>query len=91
MLEHEDLLQQYGQELFWGSWAVLRSARRKGVPWRDLRELGKRLEEIAQRGPINVRSLSFARMIRLFGIRWAEVIRNICSRNRTGQETLATT
>lgn len=75
LLARDDLLEQYGQELFWSSWAALHHARRTGVPWHELQVLGALLQDVARRGPAQVRQARFAQMVRIFGARFAESLR----------------
>lgn len=89
MLARDDLLQQYGQELFWSTWTALHRARKRGVRWHELQALGALLEEVALRGPQPVRQSRFAQMVRLLGIRLSESLRNMCYSERPAEEGAA--
>ena len=73
-LDRDDLLQRYGDTLFWSSWSSLRACRSFDVPWSRLRLLGNMLEEIARRGPASLERSTLARAVRWLGIRRAEAI-----------------
>lgn len=81
MLANPELLQQYGETLFWSAWTALHRARTRRVSWRELHDLGALLEEVARRGPDAVQQTHFARMMRVLGARYAEILRNLYYRN----------
>jgi glycosyltransferase involved in cell wall biosynthesis len=76
-LDRDDLLQQYGDTLFWSSWASLRACRSFDIPWHRLRLLGNLLEEIARRAPAGLERSTFARAARWLGVRRAETLHRL--------------
>jgi glycosyltransferase involved in cell wall biosynthesis len=86
ILDRDDLLQKHGEVLFWCAWTALHRARQEGMSWRDLGWLADYIRHIAQRGPAELRRATFARMIRVMGVRWAETLRTLLGRNRAAVE-----
>jgi glycosyltransferase involved in cell wall biosynthesis len=80
-LDRNDLLQAYGDTLFWSAWTALRACRAFEVPWDRLQSLGHMLEEIARRGPAGLERSTFARAVRWLGVRRAETLRGLWNRN----------
>jgi len=76
-LDREDLLQPYGDTLFWSSWASLRACRSFDVPWHRLRLLSNMLEEVVRRRPAGLERSHFARAVRWLGVHRAESIRGL--------------
>jgi GT2 family glycosyltransferase len=72
ILAQPTLLGQVGDVLFWSMWAMLRQARRDGVPPQELRNAETLLETIARHGPTAVRRSLFAKAVRHLGFRTAD-------------------
>jgi hypothetical protein len=89
ILGSEDLLQKHGDVLFWCAWTALHRARQQGHSWRDLAWLAGYLRQIAARGPAELRRATFARMVRVMGVRWAETLRTLMGRDRAAAEPAA--
>jgi len=70
-----DLLSRHGDRLFWSAWTALKRARKAGVPWNELAELGARLRALATAGPRTVAHSRTGRLVRLLGARAAATIR----------------
>lgn len=85
MLERPELLAAHGETLFWSTWTALHRGREYGLSWKELSGLVNCLEEIVRRGPAAVRSTRFGKLIRLFGVRWAEMIRSALSGSSNGK------
>lgn len=68
-LEQPQLIERYGDRLFWSCWTAVRRAHMHGVPWSELRGLGQRMQEILRRGPRHLRQSWTARAIALLGTR----------------------
>jgi len=66
-LETPPLAERYAEPLFWNGWTALLRAKTHGVPWNELRPLAKRLVNVLDRAPSNVRHSTTARLIRLLG------------------------
>lgn len=77
MLKQPDLLSQHGEKLFWAAWTSLHRARNAGASWEELRGLRSAIQAVIQNGPPAVRSIRYARLMRVFGIPLAETVRNL--------------
>lgn len=77
LLDRPDLLRPYGSDLFWASCAALRACRAFAVEWSQLRLLTNLVEEITRRKPIGLEHSTFARAVRMFGFRRAEMVGRI--------------
>jgi hypothetical protein len=69
VLQRPDLLQPYGETLYWSAWAALVHARTSQVSWTTIAPLTEALRLLARLGPVSVTSLWTARLIRYFGVR----------------------
>jgi hypothetical protein len=76
-LDRDDLLNAYGDRLFWAAWSSLHACRGFGIPWPRLRLLSNVLEEVVRRRPASLGRSSFARAVRWVGVRPAETIRGL--------------
>jgi glycosyltransferase involved in cell wall biosynthesis len=77
ILDRADFLEKYGDVLFWSAWVALHRARLRGVPWDELRPLAANLAELARRGPSTVTRTRFARMMKVLGVRYADMLRSV--------------
>lgn len=75
MLQRPDLLETCGLDLFWCAWTGIHRARKLGVSWTELEPLAAQLSDLSRKGPLSVRQLRFARVIRCVGVRTAETAR----------------
>ena len=83
MLQQPQLLDQWGQQLFWSVWTALHRARKAKVDWGDLYRLRQVLRQLIARGPVDVRRSTYARVARWLGIPLAESLYNLLPRNTT--------
>jgi glycosyltransferase involved in cell wall biosynthesis len=67
MLRNRDLLDRWGEQLFWSAWVALHRAHAAGISWRALRRLSRVLYGIVRVGPPEIRRSMLAKSIRLFG------------------------
>ena len=72
LLDRPDLLDKYGERLFWASWTALVRARRAGVAWDRLTALSDHLRELTRRIPSRSRPRT-ARAVSLLGPRLVSV------------------
>jgi glycosyltransferase involved in cell wall biosynthesis len=68
-LQRPELVQQYGEQLFWGAWAALTRARAQRVPWTELKDLRRQIAILAKLGPDVVTRMRLTTLIRAFGVR----------------------
>jgi hypothetical protein len=80
ILGRDDLLQKHGEVLFWCAWTALHRARQQGMSWKELGWLAGYIREIARGRPQGLCHSTFARVVRLIGIRWAEALRGLVVR-----------
>jgi glycosyltransferase involved in cell wall biosynthesis len=78
-----DMLDQYGEQLFWGCVTALQRARGRGVPWVELAPLSSALREIAVRGPAAITSSRMGQSIRLVGVRLAANLHSLTAGGRS--------
>ncbi len=82
LLGRADLLEQYGEMLFWSTWTGVHRARKRGIACAELNALVKDLESMAAIGPASVTKSRFAFLIRLLGFRTADMLRSRFSMSR---------
>lgn len=80
MLLRSDLLDAYGEPLFWGIWTAFHRAKQYEIPLDELTPLTQHLEKLVRYGPKSVRRIKFARMVRYLGTNRADSLRNLISR-----------
>jgi len=71
ILRRPDVLEAHGERLFWSAWSAINHARDKGVAWSTIEPLVSGVAELARVGPVAVKSLASARLIRTVGVRTA--------------------
>jgi glycosyltransferase involved in cell wall biosynthesis len=79
LLLRDELLDEWGGEMFWSGWTAIQHARGAGVSWRDLAGLRSALRLLIARGPKSVRSSRYAVTARYLGIPTANVLSGVCS------------
>jgi glycosyltransferase involved in cell wall biosynthesis len=68
-LERPEMLERFGQDLFWSSWTAIVRAHQQGVPWSEIKPLADRIVQLSRRGPKGLRTSRMATAIRLVGPR----------------------
>jgi hypothetical protein len=84
VLAHPDLLDRVGEPMFWTLWAMIRQARRAGVPEADMRPAEALARELVRRSPGRLRGSPFGRAVRALGMQRAERLRASLSRSALG-------
>jgi glycosyltransferase involved in cell wall biosynthesis len=68
-LERPEMVERFGQELFWSCWTAIVRAHQQGVPWREIKPLAHRIVQLSRRGPKALRWSRMAIAIRFVGPR----------------------
>ena len=76
-LERPEMLERYGDQLFWSCVTALQRARARKVPWGELMPLSIALRAVASRGPATVTSSRLARTMRVVGVRAAVTLHSL--------------
>jgi glycosyltransferase involved in cell wall biosynthesis len=78
-LARPDLLDRYGDQLFWSSWTALTRARARGVAWDELTGLAAGVRDIVRRGPRGVGRTRVGLAISLVGPKLATTLLQLVS------------
>jgi glycosyltransferase involved in cell wall biosynthesis len=79
MFARPELLDQWGEQLFWSSWTALRRGQECGASGAEIKSLAAVLKTLATQGPAKLRKTRSAKMVRFLGYRWAERLREVLS------------
>jgi glycosyltransferase involved in cell wall biosynthesis len=69
-LERPEMLERFGQDLFWAAWTAIVRAHQHNVPWTEIKPLADRIVELARRGPKALRTSRMGIAIRFVGPRF---------------------
>lgn len=86
LLQRPEMIDRYGEQLFWSCFTALHRARANGVPWSEIAELADVLSQVAARGPSRLTSSWLARSMRVIGVRAAATIHALSSAARTERQ-----
>lgn len=81
LLDRPDLLGRWGRSLFWRAIDQVRVARAAGIPWIELQNLARLIEQVVHRHRRELRDARVARMVALLGVRWTETLRGLLVAN----------
>jgi glycosyltransferase involved in cell wall biosynthesis len=76
ILAQKALLEQYGDQIFWGARTILQIGRSAGLSWTELRPLRRIIRDLILLGPDSIRETRSAKLIRWIGTPLAETVRN---------------
>lgn len=85
LLERPEMLDRYGEQLFWSCFTALHRARTNGVTWSEIAPLSEVLSQVAARGPSRLTSSWLARSMRVIGVRAAATIHSLSYGARAGR------
>jgi glycosyl transferase family 2 len=77
ILERPQLFENVGEVLFWSLWAMIGQARRSGVATAKLQNAERLLQEVARRGPNQLRHSISGMAVRFLGARRAHRLRDL--------------
>jgi Glycosyl transferase family 2 len=76
MFTQPQLIELFGRDLFWCSWAALHRAHNAGVPWTELVSLERAIVRLVRQRPSSLHKTLFVKAIRWLGFRPAYWLRN---------------
>jgi glycosyltransferase involved in cell wall biosynthesis len=75
MLARTELLERFGDRLFWECWVALTRARERQVPWSQLATLERSINAVARHPRVGSRVPRLMKMVKYLGIRTTERLR----------------
>lgn len=84
ILAQKALLEQYGDQMFWGARTILQMGRSAGLSWTELQPLRRIIRDLILMGPDSIRETRSAKMIRWLGTPLTETVRNWMVSDRQG-------